>query len=74
MTEFAQKIIRSANEITQAEVDALCAPDLEEVEILYFTLTAIIRSFASKTPDVLGAGRDTVYDELEHQLSDLLSE
>jgi uncharacterized peroxidase-related enzyme len=72
MMEFAQKIIRNANEITQADVDALRALDLEDVEILDITLTATMRSFASKTFDAMGAGPDAVYDELEHQLSDLL--
>jgi len=72
MMEFAQKIARSANEMTQADVDALRALGLEDVEILDITLTATMRSFASKTFDALGAGPDAVYDELEHQLSDLL--
>jgi uncharacterized peroxidase-related enzyme len=72
MMEFAQKIVRSANEMTQADVDALRALGLEDVEILDITLTATMRSFASKTFDSLGAGPDAVYDELEHQLSDLL--
>jgi hypothetical protein len=31
-----------------------------------------MRSFASKTFSALGAGLDPVYDELDHQLSDLL--
>jgi uncharacterized peroxidase-related enzyme len=72
MMEFAQKIARSANEMTQADVDALRALGLEDVEILDITLTATMRSFASKTFDAPGAGPDAVYDELEHQLSDLL--
>ncbi len=72
MMEFAQKIIRNANEITIEDVDALRALDLDDVEILDFTLTATMRSFASKTFDALGAEPDDVYDELEHQLTDLL--
>jgi uncharacterized peroxidase-related enzyme len=74
MMEFAQKIIRNANEITRADVDALRAHGLKDVEILDITLTATMRSFASKTFDALGAGPDAVYDELEHQLADLLPE
>jgi uncharacterized peroxidase-related enzyme len=70
--KFAQKIIRNANEITQTDVDALRALDLEDVEIFDITLTATMRSFASKTFDALGAEPDAVYDELEHQLTDLL--
>jgi uncharacterized peroxidase-related enzyme len=72
MMEFAQKIARSANEMTQADVDALRALGLEDMEILDITLTATMRSFASKSFNALGAGPDAVYDELEHQLSDLL--
>jgi uncharacterized peroxidase-related enzyme len=71
---FAQKIIRNANDITQSDIDTLRALDLEDVEILDITLTATMRSFASKTFDALGAGPDSVYDELGHQLSDLLPE
>lgn len=74
MMEFAQKIIRKANEITQADVDALRALDFEDVEILDITLTATMRSFASKTFNALGAESDAVYDELEQQLTDLLPE
>jgi uncharacterized peroxidase-related enzyme len=72
MMEFAQKIIRNAYEITQADVDLLHALDLEDVEILDITLTATMRSFASKTFDALGAEPDAAYDELAHQLADLL--
>jgi uncharacterized peroxidase-related enzyme len=74
MMKFAQKIIRNANEITKADVDGLRALNLADTEILDITLTATMRSFASKTFDALGAGPDSIYDELEHQLSDLLPE
>lgn len=72
MMAFTQKIIRNANEITQDDVDALRALDLEDVEILDITLAATMRSFASKMFDALGAEPDAVYDELEFQLTDLL--
>lgn len=72
MMEFAQKIARSANEMTQADVDVLRALGFEDVEILDITLTATMRSFASKTFDALGADPDAVYVELEQGLSDLL--
>jgi uncharacterized peroxidase-related enzyme len=70
--DFAQKIARSANEMTQEDIDALRALGLEDVEILDIALTATMRSFASKTFNALGAEPDAVYDELEHLLSDLL--
>jgi uncharacterized peroxidase-related enzyme len=72
MMEFAQKIARNANEVTQADVDALRALGLKDIEILDITLTATMRSFASKTFDALGAEPDAAYDELEQKLSDLL--
>ena len=72
LMDFAQKIARNANEITQADVDALRALGLEDVEILDAALTATMRSFASKTFNALGAESDAVYDGLEAQLSDLL--
>jgi uncharacterized peroxidase-related enzyme len=70
--DYAQKIARSANEITQSDVDALRAVGLEDVEILDVALTATLRSFASKTFNALGAQPDAIYDELAGQLSDLL--
>jgi uncharacterized peroxidase-related enzyme len=72
MMDFAQKIIRNANEISQTDIDSLHEVDLKDVEILDITLTATMRSFASKTFDALGAEPDSVYNELEHQLNDLL--
>jgi uncharacterized peroxidase-related enzyme len=70
--DFAEKIARSADEMTQADVDALRALGLEDVEILDITLAATMRCFASKTFNALGAGSDAAFDELEGRLSDLL--
>jgi uncharacterized peroxidase-related enzyme len=70
--DFAEKIARSANEMTQADVDALRALGLEDVEILDITLTATMRCFASKTFNALGAESDAAFDELEGHLSELL--
>ncbi len=72
MMEFAQKVVRSANEVTQADVDTLRNFGLDDVEIFDVTLTATMRSFASKTFDALGAEPDKVYSGLDRQLSDLL--
>lgn len=72
LMDFAQKIARSANEVTQADVDGLRALGLADVDILDITLAATMRSFASKTFNALGAEPDAVYDELEQQLADLL--
>ena len=69
--EYARKIARSANEITQADVDALRALGLEDVEILDVA-PATMRCFASKTFDALGAEADPALTKLEGRLSDLL--
>ena len=74
MMEFAQKIIYNANKITRADVDQLRAAGFSDVEILDITLTATMRSFASKTFDALGAPPDEIYEGLEQQLADLLPE
>ncbi len=74
MMEFAQKVIRDASQVTPADVDALRRFGLTDTEILDITLTATMRSFASKTFDALGAGPDAIYEDLENQLSDLLPE
>ena len=74
MMEFAQKIIRNANEISQTDIDALRELDFNDVEILDITLAATMRSFASKTFDAMGAKPDAVYDGLEQQLDGLLPE
>ena len=70
--DFAQKTARRANEMTQADTDALRALGMEDVEILDVTLTATMRCFASKTFNALGAGPDAATEELERQLIDLL--
>jgi len=70
--EYAQKIIRNANEITRGDINLLRTVGFEDVEILDITLTATMRSFASKTFDALGATADEFYQELEQKLADLL--
>jgi uncharacterized peroxidase-related enzyme len=74
LMEFAQKVIRSANEMNQDDIDILRSHGLNDTEILDVTLTATMRSFASKTFDSMGAGPDAIYSELEQKLSDLLPE
>jgi uncharacterized peroxidase-related enzyme len=71
--DFACKVARSADQMTQADVDALRAVGLEDEEILDVTLVAAMRCFASNTFDALGAGPDAATDELERQLADVLS-
>jgi uncharacterized peroxidase-related enzyme len=70
--DFAQAIALRADEMTQADTDALRALNLADVDILDITLTATMRCFASKTFNALGAGPDAATAELERELSDLL--
>ena len=58
------EIARSANEITQADVDALRALGLEDVE--YFD-SRLRRRCAASPQDfsALGAGSDAAFDELK---------
>ncbi len=72
MMDFAQTICLHAYEMTSADVDALRAVGLDDLEIFDIALTATMRSFASKTFDALGAEPDAAYDELAAQLGDLV--
>jgi uncharacterized peroxidase-related enzyme len=70
--DFACKVARSADQMTQADTDALRAVGLTDVEILDVTMVAAMRCFASNTFDALGAGPDAATAELERQLADVL--
>jgi uncharacterized peroxidase-related enzyme len=72
MMDFARKISLHAYEMTSADVDALHAFGLDDLEIFDIVLTATMRSFASKTFGALGAEPDAAYDELALQLGDLV--
>jgi uncharacterized peroxidase-related enzyme len=71
--DFACKVARNADQMTQADTDTLRAVGLTDVEILDITLVAAMRCFASNTFDALGAGPDAATDELEQELADVLS-
>ena len=58
--------------MTQADIDALRALGLEDVEILDIALAATMRCFASKTFDALGAEAYLPLAKLEARLADLL--
>jgi uncharacterized peroxidase-related enzyme len=49
MMEFAQRIVRNANEMTQANIDALRALGLEDVEILDIALATTMRCLARRS-------------------------
>jgi len=70
--DFACKVARSADQMTQTDTDGLRAVGLTDAEILDVTLAASMRCFASNTFDALGAGPDAATAELEHSLADVL--
>jgi uncharacterized peroxidase-related enzyme len=71
--DFACKVARSADQMTQADTDALRAVGLTDTEILDVTMVAAMRCFASNTFDALGAGPDAATAELERQISDVIA-
>ena len=73
MMEFAQKIARSANEMTQADVDVLRAlGSRRRRNPRHYTDCNDAQLCQQNVRRTLGAGPDAVYDELEQGSSDLL--
>lgn len=51
---LAEKVVRSANQVTRQDIDALRAHSFSEEQILDIILTAASRSFFSKLTDAIG--------------------
>lgn len=68
MMSFAEKVVRDATAITQADIDGLRKHGFSDPEIFDVTATATARSFFSKTLDALGADPDASYMELQAPL------
>lgn len=51
---LAEKVVRSANQVTRQDIDALRAHGFSEEQILDIILTAASRSFFSKLTDAIG--------------------
>jgi alkylhydroperoxidase family enzyme len=73
MMSFAQKIIAHAHQVNESDIEELRKHGLSDMEILDVILVSTARSFISKTVDALGAVPDSVYQELEPELLQLLS-
>lgn len=73
MMDFAEKIVRDASKITQAEIEALKKHGFSDAEIFDITTTATARCFFSKTLDALGAEPDEIYLTLERELRQTLT-
>jgi uncharacterized peroxidase-related enzyme len=72
MMAYAEKVVRDATAITQADIDALSAFGFSDAEIFDITTTATARCFFSKTLDALGAEPDEIYLELDTDLRQAL--
>lgn len=68
MMSYAQKIIVSAHQINEEDIEDLRKFGLSDEEILDITLACTARSFFSKTLDALDAVPDAIYAELEPEL------
>jgi len=71
--EFAQKVVRSANEITQDDIDILRGFGLKDEEILDVILAASARSFFALSLDALGIQPDLEYLKDVAGLEEVLS-
>jgi uncharacterized peroxidase-related enzyme len=72
LMEFAQKVTREPNQITQRDFDLLRERGLSDEEILDVVLTVTARNFMSKTLDALGTEPDDALRELEPELREAL--
>ncbi len=70
---FAQKVIRHAHQVTEADMKELRGYGLSDEEILYVVVTVTARSFFSKTLDALNAKPDDIYLDLEPELIQALT-
>lgn len=71
--QFAQKVIRDAPSITEADVNSLRKVGLTDQEIFDVTAAAAVRCFFSKTLDALGVHPDSTYNDLDQDLKKILT-
>jgi len=71
--EFAGKVAARAEQVTQADVDALRAHGLGDAEILDVALAAAARAFFTKTLDAMGVQPDAGYRSLDAALLEALT-
>jgi uncharacterized peroxidase-related enzyme len=70
---FAEKVVRQADAVTQADVDILRNHGLDDGEIFDVAAAAAARCFFSKVLDALGAEPDRSYDALAPDLREALT-
>jgi uncharacterized peroxidase-related enzyme len=70
---LAEKVVRDASSVTQADVDGLRALGLDDAEIVDVVLAAAARCFFSKAVDALGALPDRTFMGLDPALRESLT-
>jgi uncharacterized peroxidase-related enzyme len=73
LMSFAQKIINSAHQVDEHDMDELRKQGLTDEEILDVVLACTARSFFSKTLDAVDAKPDEIYSDLEPELIQVLT-
>jgi uncharacterized peroxidase-related enzyme len=73
VSALAEKVVRDASSVTQADVDGLRALGLDDAEIVDVVLAAAARCFFSKAVDALGALPDAAFMELDPALREFLT-
>jgi len=73
MMAFVEKVVRSADQITAADVDALKAHGYRDEEIFDLAAAAAARCFFSKLLDALGVEPDSSFHDLEPPLRQALT-
>lgn len=73
MMAFAEKVARSADQITAADVDQLRAHGYRDEEIFDLAAAAAARCFFSKLLDALGVQADSSFNDLDPTLRQVLT-
>jgi alkylhydroperoxidase family enzyme len=71
--DLAEKVVRDATAVTQADIEHLRSVGLTDVEIFDVIAAAAARCFFSKTLDALGVEADATFARLEPELRDALT-
>jgi uncharacterized peroxidase-related enzyme len=71
--QFAQKVVRDASSVTEADIENLRKVGLSDEEIFDIAGAAAARCFFSKILDALGAHPDYTYNELDEDLKRTLT-
>ena len=73
MIVFVEKVVREADRVTPADVDGLRSHGYRDEEIFDIAAAAAARCFFSKLVDALGAQPDSIFNELDPTLRQLLT-